>query len=307
MRILLLWIAIVSFLMNETLNAQKLIEHEKSTNEIRNAIKVSPSKDNLITVLPDISKNLTNGEVVVCTEKGNDGKYTLFYSSVSGGTSSEILAGEREMITKKMFKSVGGMKPGDWMGYDFTYTKDGKSIPMKAHIFPVTENIISVLVWPISGLSSDISFGMEMAKVAPPTSPVAAAPLISPGAPMQQVQAPLPAQPEAPPAPAAAATAEPAAAPAPAAPAEQAPPAVNAEAAAPAPAPTDPAAASASPTPTAEAAQPPAAAPDPAAASTPAAEPPAEGQAPVEQAPPPAEQAAAHVAAPTEGQAPAAA
>jgi hypothetical protein len=187
MRILFISIAIVSLLVSDAFCGAK-IEHEKSTVALKDAIRVSPSKDNLLLALPDISKNLTGGEVIVCSQKGSDGKYTLFYSSVSGGTTSEILSGERETSARKMFNSVSAMKAGDWMGVDFNYQKNGKDIPMKSHVFPVNESIICALVWPASGLTDDISFGMDMAKVAPSTSPVVATPLISPSAPMQQSQ-----------------------------------------------------------------------------------------------------------------------
>jgi hypothetical protein len=187
MKILFISIAVVSLLISNAFCGAKT-EHEKSTDSLKDAIKVSPSKDNLLLALPDISKNLTGGEVIVCSQKGNDGKYTLFYSSVSGGATSEVLSGERESNTRKMFNSVSAMKAGSWMGYDFNYQKNGKDIPMKSRIFPVSESVICVLVWPISGLTDDISFGMDMAKVAPSTAPVVAAPLISPAAPMQQSQ-----------------------------------------------------------------------------------------------------------------------
>jgi|CryBogDrversion2_8_1035294.scaffolds.fasta_scaffold00437_3 hypothetical protein len=187
MKILFISIAIVSLLVSDAFCSAK-IEHEKSTVALKDAIRVSPSKDNLLLALPDISKNLTGGEVIVCSQKGNDGKYTLFYSSVGGGATSEILSGERETNTRKMFNSVSAMKAGDWMGVDFNYQKNGKDIPMKSHVFPVNESIICVLVWPASGLTDDISFGMDMAKVAPSTSPVVATPLISPSAPMQESQ-----------------------------------------------------------------------------------------------------------------------
>ena len=154
---------------------------------LKDVIKVSPSKEQLSVSLPDIAKNLTDGEVITCSQKEADGKYTLFYSSV-GGLTSELLSGERESNTRKMFNSVSAMKAGDWMGVDFKYQRNGKDIPMKSHVFPVTESIICVLVWPTSGLSDDISYGLDMAKVAPPTPPVAATPLISPTAPMQQGQ-----------------------------------------------------------------------------------------------------------------------
>ncbi|MBY0280907.1 MAG: hypothetical protein K2W94_01995 [Alphaproteobacteria bacterium] len=164
------------------------IEHERSTEALKEAIKVSPSKENLLLALPEITKTLTGGEVIICSQKGNDGKYTLFYSSVSGGTTSEMLSGERETNTRKMFDTVNSMKAGDWMGFDFKYQKNGKDIPMQSHIFPVNESIICVLVWPTSGLSEDIGVGMDMAKIAPSTAPVAAVPLISTTAPMQQGQ-----------------------------------------------------------------------------------------------------------------------
>lgn len=243
MKILFLSLVIVSLLVNKAL-CQVKVEHQKSTVALKDVIKVSPSKEQLSVSLPDIAKNLTDGEVITCSQKGADGKYTLFYSSV-GGLTSELLSGERESNTRKMFNSVSAMKAGDWMGVDFKYQRNGKDIPMKSHVFPVTESIICVLVWPTSGLSDDISYGLDMAKVAPPTPPVAATPLISPTAPMQQGQteAVLPVDGAATPSEAA----------------NQAPPIIDPAAAAVVPEQVasvgDPAAASTEPAPTAESAQ----------------------------------------------------
>ena len=81
MKILFISIAIVGLLISNAFCGGK-IEHEKSTIILKDIIKVSPSKEQLAVSLPDISKNLTGGEVIVCSQKGNDGKiYSLLFLS----------------------------------------------------------------------------------------------------------------------------------------------------------------------------------------------------------------------------------
>ena len=98
MKVLFIIMLVSILLINDGFCGGK-IEHEKSTIALKDIIKVSPSKEQLAVSLPDLSKNLKDGEVIVCSQKGADGKFTLFYSSVSGGLTSEVLSGERETNT----------------------------------------------------------------------------------------------------------------------------------------------------------------------------------------------------------------